>query len=131
MSKKGRRRNKKILAALALAGGAAMLGRGKGAVTGVVNPNAPKSKWVTKKVKDAADTTGSYLSKMGGAGDRATQLANQAKRAALSNTVTDVVPPSELASTARPNRFGTLYKGGGRGTGIAKRGFGRALKKNN
>ena len=41
MSKKSRRRNKKILAALALAGGAAMLGRGrKGAVTGVpLNPN--------------------------------------------------------------------------------------------
>ena len=35
MSKKSRKRNKKILAALALAGGAAMLGRGKG--TGAVS----------------------------------------------------------------------------------------------
>ena len=35
MSKKSRRRNKKILAALALAGGAAMLGRGKGVAQGV------------------------------------------------------------------------------------------------
>ena len=44
MSKKSRRRNKKILAALALAGGAAMLGRGKGAVTGVpLNPNLQKN----------------------------------------------------------------------------------------
>ena len=50
MSKKSRKRNKKILAALALAGGAAMLakGRGKGAVTGVVNPNAPKTNWINK-----------------------------------------------------------------------------------
>ena len=43
MSKKSRKRNKKILAALALAGGAAMLGKGKGAVTGVVNPNLQKN----------------------------------------------------------------------------------------
>ena len=35
MSKKSRKRNKKILAALALAGGAAMLGRGKGVAQGV------------------------------------------------------------------------------------------------
>ena len=125
MSKKSRKRNKKILAVLAAGLGAAALAKGKkGAVTGVVNPNAPKTNWINKKVRDAADTTGSYLSRMSGAGDRATQLANQAKRAALSKTVTGVVPPSELASTARPNRFGTLYKGGG----IAKRGTGVALK---
>ena len=46
MSKKSRKRNKKILAALALAGGAALMarrGKGTSAVTGVVNPNAPKT----------------------------------------------------------------------------------------
>ena len=57
MSKKSRRRNKKILAALALAGGAAMLakGRGKGAVStagqpiGVDRIDAPKVPYITKK----------------------------------------------------------------------------------
>jgi len=130
MSKKSRKRNKKILAALALAGGAAMLGRGKGAgaVTDVpLNPNLQKTIAADAGADIATDVvgpTGSYLSRMSGAGDRATQLANQAKRAALSKTVRGVVPPSELAPTARPNRFGTLYKGGG----IAKRGTGVALK---
>ena len=142
MSKKSRKRNKKILAALALAGGAAMLakGRGKGPVSTAgqavgVDRITPPSKYITKKVvpdvvpADAAVTTGGsgYLSRMGGAGDKATQLANQIKRAEHSKRVTGVVPPSELISTARPNRFGRIhanYKGGG----IAKRGTGVALK---
>ena len=57
MSKKSRRRNKKILAALALAGGAAMLakGRGKGAVSTAgqavgVDRITPQSKYIQKKV---------------------------------------------------------------------------------
>ena len=123
MSKKSRKRNKKILAALALAGGAAMLakGRGKGPVSTAgqavgVDRITPPSKYITKKVvpdvvpADAAVTTGGsgYLSRMGGAGDKATQLANQIKRAQHSKTVTGVVPPSELVSTARPNRFNRL-----------------------
>ena len=138
MSKKSRKRNKKILAALALAGGAAMLakGRGKGPVSTAgqavgVDRITPPSKYITKKVvpdvvpADAAVTTGGsgYLSRMGGAGDKATQLANQIKRAQHSKTVTGVLPPSELVSTARPNRFNRL-KGGG----IAKRGMGAAFK---
>ena len=138
MSKKSRKRNKKILAALALAGGAAMLakGRGKGA-SAVSTAGQPVgvgrtmpdtgSNYITKKavVEPAAVTTGGsgYLSRMGGAGDKATQLANQIKRAQHSKTVTGVVPPSELVYTARPNRFNRL-KGGG----IAKRGTGAAYK---
>ena len=135
MSKKSRRRNKKILAALALAGGAAMLGK-RGVAQGVSGADKAgftsdaayklpgKATVAADIATDVVGPTGSYLSRMSGAGDRATQLANQAKRAALSKTVRGVVPPSELAPTARPNRFGTLYKGGG----IAKRGTGVALK---
>ena len=135
--KKWKKRLKKLAKAAliggALYGGAKLLGRGKGAVSTAgqaigVDRITPKTDYITKKaapvVEDVADTTGSYLSRMSGAGDRATQLANQAKRAALSKTVRGVLPPSELASTSRPNRFGTLYKGGG----IAKRGTGVALK---
>ena len=138
MSKKSRKRNKKILAALALAGGAAMLGRGRkgaGAVTGVpLNPNLQKTIAADAGSDIAAEVaapvvTGDsgYLSRMGGAGDKATQIANQIKRAEHSKRVTGVVPPSELISTARPNRFGRIhanYKGGG----IAKRGKGAAYK---
>jgi hypothetical protein len=137
MSKKSRKRNKKILAALALAGGAAMLGRGKGAVTGVVNPNAPKSNWITKKavVEPAAVTTGDsgYLSRMSGAGDKAAQLASQRKRANYATQAridalnTAEGPPSidnPYRAPINPNRFNRL-KGGG----IAKRGTGVALKR--
>ena len=124
MSKKSRKRNKKILAVLAAGLGAAALAIGKkGAVTAVVNPNLSKASVAADVATDVADTTGSYLSRMGGAGDRATQLANQVKRANQSKIVRGIAPPSQLISTARPNRFNRL-KGGG----IAKRGMGAAFK---
>ena len=64
MSKKSRRRNKKILAVIAAGLGAAALGRGKkSAVTGVVNPNAPKTDYITKKAKDAASDTSGFQTK--------------------------------------------------------------------
>ena len=132
MSKKSRKRNKKILAALALAGGAAMLGRGKGAVTGVVNPNAPKSNWITKKAPAAVEkvtetiTDRVPIGRMRGAGTDLQAIANQKKRAALNlRAPTDVMGPFDYMQprVPRPNRFGGL-KGGG----IAKRGTGVALK---
>ena len=42
MSKKSRRRNKRLLAMLALAGGAAMMGRGKGTAQGVSGSDKAK-----------------------------------------------------------------------------------------
>ena len=134
MSKKSRKRNKKILAALALAGGAAMLakGRGKSAVTGVVNPNAPKTNWITKKVpsvtEDITETVTDRvpIGRMRGAGTDLQAIANQKKRAALNlRAPTDVMGPFDYMQprVPRPNRFGGL-KGGG----IAKRGNGVALK---
>ena len=123
MSKKSRKRNKKILAVLAAGLGAAALAKGKkGAVTGVVNPNAPKTDYITKKVKDAVLPKKSYLSRMSGVPPLGGYVG-QDKRANLSKIVTGVEPPSELVSTARPNRFNRL-KGGG----IAKRGMGAAFK---
>ena len=155
MSKKSRRRNKKILAALALAGGAAMLGRrGKGAVTGVVNPNEATTagNWISKKVvpevvKDAApDMTG-----VKGFGHPIIQ-GNVTKKQDWINRQTVPGygvegPPSILNPYNRhqniKGRLGNRLKGGGiakrgtgvalkkggRVTGIAKRGFGRALMK--
>ena len=146
MSKKSRKRNKKILAALALAGGAAMLGRrGKGAVTGVpLNPNLQKT--------IAADAGSDIAAEV--AANTGSDFQTKYKRKVNGNwitpgtsgvmdRVTGVSHPILGQSTARPNRFGTLYKGGGiakrgtgvalkkggRVTGIAKRGFGRALMK--
>ena len=175
MSKKSRRRNKKILAALALAGGAAMLGRGKGVAQGVSGADKAAftsdaayklpSKAVVAAdiakdvVSPAAVTTGDsgYLSKMGGEGDKATQLANQIKRAnyakqARIDAVNTAEGPPSIDNPYRAPRqhlrfqskggrinakgggiakrgTGAAYKKGGRVTGIAKRGFGRALMK--
>jgi len=121
MSKKSRKRNKKILAVLAAGLGAAALAKGKkGAVTGVVNPNAPKTDYISKKVTDAAqDTSGSrFDTRFTRDGIGPNELSGYSKK------VRGVLPPSELMSTANPNRFGRNYKGGG----IAKRGMGAAFK---
>ena len=141
MSKKSRKRNKKILAALALAGGAAMLGRrgkGTGAVSTAgqavgVDRITPQSKYIQKKVvPDAAEVVPAAtirrppIGRMHGAGTAADAIANQDIRAGLSKRVTGVLPPSQLMSTARPNRFGRIHAKGG---GIAKRGIGAAYKK--
>ena len=125
MSKKSRRRNKKILAALALAGGAAMLGkRGKGPVTGVVNPNEA-TRIATDAGADIAEAVvpSRFQTRFTKDGIGPNELSGYSKR------VRGVTHPILGQSTANPNRFGTLYKKGGRVTGIAKRGFGRALMK--
>ena len=134
MSKKSRKRNKKILAALALAGGAAMLGRGKGAVTGVVNPNLQKTIAADAGADIATDvvapdTTSRFQTRFTKDGRGPNEI-----RMARALTAGNQVPPSMRGGalhaegytprTRGPNRFGTLYKGGG----IAKRGTGAAYK---
>ena len=139
MSKKSRRRNKKILAALALAGGAAMLGRGKGEISsnrpsGIDAASAAKN-WITKKGSNVADTTGSYLGKMtGGNPDDPTGHIGQKIRAAHAAAAS--APKNIMHPLHNPTRMRTHvgrgnfnYKKGGRVTGAAKRGFGRALMK--
>jgi hypothetical protein len=130
MSKKSRKRNKKILAALALAGGAAMLAKGRGKGTGAVSTAGqafgvdritPKAPFISKKadvVSDAAPK--SYLSRMSGVAPDGGYVGQDHRARKI---VTDVTHPVLGQSTARPDRFGRL-KGGG----IAKRGKGAAYK---
>ena len=129
MSKKSRRRNKKILAALALAGGAAMLGRrGKGAVTGVpLNPNLQKNIAADAGADIAAevaapvvDTGSNFQSRF------KTKIGNKwvgPNEARGYAPVTGVTHPI-LGQTRTPPGNMRRFKGGG----IAKRGMGAAFK---
>ena len=182
MSKKSRKRNKKILAALALAGGAAMLakGRGKGAsaVTGVVNPNeATTGPFITKKADVVAPVIPSPDGSGGGGIHQGKTKPFQSKWHGVAPAPPGILNPYNkyqnikgrlgargakggrvaaktggrirkqfggalpVGGTARRDmrsgyypsdmgmRGGPMYKKGGRVTGIAKRGFGRALMK--
>jgi hypothetical protein len=157
MSKKSRRRNRKILGALAAGLGAMALMKGRGtpaanvdsgrggdsasaaarvaantapAVTGTEYPGANK---VVAPVK-----TKPYLSRMEGHGPNAgvtgqNTRANYAQK--MRNRVTGVnAPPSILNPYRAPvqprGRLSSFSKGGRvKGCGIAKRGVGRAMKK--
>ena len=147
MSKKSRRRNKKILAALALAGGAAMLGRGKGVAQGVSGA-------------DKADFTTDAAYKLPSKAAVATDIAEDVVAPGSSfrprvypGTVLNErrkIPGHGTANYPGENVYnprthvgrgvfkgggiakrgtGVALKKGGRVTGIAKRGFGRALMK--
>ena len=154
MSKKSRRRNKKILAALALAGGAAMMAkRRKASIADIddagigVTHSALKTPYITKKDKTVADVLPEPKPKVINQGrtrlsvDGVTPgMIYQQNKLRAGNRI----PPSmrggakyaEGATTFMPaNRQwpggyvkGT-FKKGGRVTGAAKRGFGRALMK--
>ena len=139
MSKKSRRRNKKILAALALAGGAAMMAKRKGSIAdmddagiNVTHPAATAKNWITKKAADVAAPAKKWISpRMFGHGAQAGDVG-QKIRAGVSNRVTDVVPPFPTHSRIHKGRG--VFKSGGSAkkakvTGAAKRGFGRALMK--
>ena len=121
MSKKSRKRNKKILAALAAGLGAAALAKGKkGAVTGVVNPNAPKTDYITKKAIDAAPDTSGFQTRF------KTKIGNKwvgPNEARGYAPVTGVTHPI-LGQTRTPPGNMRRFKGGG----IAKRGMGAAFK---
>ena len=149
MSKKSRRRNKKILGLLAAGLGAAALAKRRKATalnaitagdiadTGTLSgkagfegdvPSAGAN--VVPVEKPAVTTGGAYLSRMGGAGNRAAQIAGQKKRAALNlRAPTNVMGPFDYMQPRVPPGGMRRFKHGGRVTGIAKRGFGRALKK--
>ena len=150
MSKKSRRRNKKILAALALAGGAALMAKNKriratdspgnefakarATMTDLPDYNPPKN-WITKKAADVVEPAVTLrkppIGRMRGVGTDAEAIAAQDLRAGLSNRVRGVLPPSQLLTPQRIHQrgVGLRMKSGGRVTGAAKRGFGRALMK--
>ena len=141
MSKKSRRRNKKILAALALAGGAAMLGRrgkGAGAVTGVpLNPNLQKtiaadagSDIAAEVAAPAAVSTGNFQTRNKVKGpDGNWRGAMEHKRFMSALPGAGVTAPPSILNPYNPYQ----NIGGGRlrrkGGGIAKRGTGAAYKK--
>ena len=137
MSKKSRRRNKKILAALALAGGAAMLGKrgvpqgvsgaDKAAFTSDAAYKLPAKSWITKK--STVPLRKLPIGKMKGHGTDAQILAGQDKRANVSNYISPVATTDFSHVGSSNPRRGGVYKKGGRVTGAAKRGFGRALMK--
>ena len=140
MSKKSRKRNKKILGALAAGLGAmALMKRGKGAsaVTGVVNPNVPKTSWISQKADTGADhrfdtkfskPKKEIISKV----DRVKNLQKNIAANYQRSQTFDAKPrfgPLSVPKYNVPDGIIKQYKKGGRVTGIAKRGFGRALMK--
>ena len=156
-SKKWKKRLKKIGKVAAIAGAAALAAklaskRGRaGEMSGLTTvPDSQKegftSRYITKKtipdilpeakvVSPAVTTGGSYLSRMGGAGNRATQIANQKKRANLAQRGRIINPHEATAAAGAAYNPHQVIRGrinrskGGKVTGIAKRGFGRALMK--
>ena len=143
MSKKSRKRNKKILAALALAGGAAMLGRGKGEISSN-RPSGIDAALVASKAKDLAapvvDTGSDFQTKYkrkvngnwitpgtSGVMDRVTGVDHPILTQAR-------IPPGSMrrfkGGGIAKRGMGAAYKSGGRvkSMGIAKRGGGIAKR---
>ena len=150
MSKKSRKRNKKILAALALAGGAAMMAKRKKASIAdmddaginVTHPALTDSAPVIRKdvLPAPVGTDSRFDTKFSkprqeiiSKGERARNLAANIAANYQRGQTFDAKPRFGALSSARVNQPGSSiirqYKKGGRVTGIAKRGFGRALMK--
>ena len=144
MSKKSRKRNKKILGALAAGLGAMALMKRKKAASmsgmddagiGVTHPALTAKNWITKKASNVgADAGGGTFA--GGIHQGKTPKGEIAKRlrhnAAMNyqRSQTFDAKPRRALPTGNINQFNTgVYKHGGRVTGAAKRGFGRALMK--
>ena len=144
MSKKSRRRNKKILGALAAGLGAMALMRGRGTAQGV--SGADKAKFTSDAAytapvtgtnypganKVAADSTAVDTSKgntrLKRDGITPGMILNQRRNTPGHGTA--VAPPGILNPYRAPRQKLRTFKSGGRvkGVGKAKRGFGRALK---
>ena len=114
MSKKSRRRNKKLLAMLAVAGGAAMAGRGKGPVKDVVRPGSNPS-----------------LEMLGETFHQKQPLVPDRIKSSIRPSIPKrkVWTGKQSGDLSQGMFYEPMYKKGGRVTGAAKRGFGRALMK--
>ena len=147
MSKKSRKRNKKILAALALAGGAAMLAKGRG-TPAAANVDSGRGSGLRSTVDSATD----YITKKadvvpivppgsGGGGIHQGKPKKINPWRGVAPAPPGILNPYDPQRQGHgPRRFhkgggiakrgtGVALKKGGRVTGIAKRGFGRALMK--
>ena len=161
MSKKSRKRNKKILAALALAGGAALMAkRGRGEISSnrpsgidaasVVKSIGPRPVNTDSAVDRGRVEAGKFINKINDptTAESGMQFITPISERKLDLIRGNAVPPSMRGGAKRAegwaprkiptgsiNQFayrakgGSAYKKGGRVTGIAKRGFGRALMK--
>jgi len=149
MSKKSRRRNKKILGALAAGLGAMALMKGRGTAQGV--SGSDKAKFTSDEAYTAPVTGTEYpgANKVvvadpapvdtvyGGGihrgkppkGDIVKRMRINAINTAEGSPMID--NPYKAPVVRTHNRFNRTYKSGGRvkGCGIAKRGLGRAMKK--
>jgi len=148
MSKKSRKRNRRLLKAAALIGGLAMMGRRKGTAQGVSGSDKAKftsdaaytapvtgtdypgaNKAVTAPVKAST-----WISpRMRGHGAHSGDVG-QKIRAGLSQPTTTAVAPPSILNPYRTQRIGSgprRFSKGGRvkGGGKAKRGLGRAFTK--
>ena len=152
MSKKSRRRNKKILGVLGALGAAALLGRNKGTAAADVDSgrggdsssavaraiaNSPKGTnypGANKAAAVASAPSSNWISpRMRGKGPQSGSVG-QKIRAGLSQPNTTAVAPPSILNPYNPRvhqgRGNFMAKGGRvKGCGKAKRGFGRALKK--
>ena len=130
MSKKSRKRNKKILGALAAGLGAmALAKRGRGEISSnrpfgidsamkvASNVSDGPSKWISERMVGHGPDAGSAAQKIRAA-HAAAAMAPKGINHPLHN-------PTRLRTGLGPRRF----KHGGSVTGAAKRGFGRALMK--
>jgi len=139
MSKKSRRRNKRLLMLAALAGGAALAGRGRGIAQGV--SGADKAKFTSDAAYSPAPVTG-VAEKVAPADTVDTGGSYKFKPRVHPGTILNqrratpgygVKGPPGILNPYNPRthvgRGNFNYKKGGRVTGIAKRGFGRALMK--
>jgi|TARA_E500000331_G_scaffold160484_1_gene155515 hypothetical protein len=150
MSKKSRRRNKKILGALGALGALAMLGGRKKPVSTktTIMDNMPKNDIEFKETVISAPMKKPVVKsvpvgRMRGTGSDEAAIAGQNKRAAYAQSMRapknvmgpfDYMQPRRSSIMAKPglNRMSDdmgFKKGGRVGCGKAKRGFGRALKK--
>ena len=150
MSKKSRRRNKKILGALGALGALAMLGSKKKPVSTktTIMDNMPKNDIEFKETVISAPMKKPVVKsvpvgRMRGTGSDEAAIAGQNKRAAYAQSMRapknvmgpfDYMQPRRSSIMAKPglNRMSDdmgFKKGGRVGCGKAKRGFGRALKK--
>ena len=111
----------------ALAGGAAMMGRGKGAVSTANQPvgvdrTMPTQNWISKK-----PVLHKYDQKEV-PGDLYNEWDTIIKAPEVRRPPRGIIRPGNY-TPASVGGHGVMFKKGGRVTGIAKRGFGRALMK--
>jgi len=142
MSKKSRKRNKKILGALAAGLGAMALMKRKKAASvassddagiGVTHPALTAKNWISKKsdTAPAVESDSRFNTRFSKPTEETMSKGLRSRvLQAKANAPKNVMGPfSYMQSRTPPGGMRGMHKSGGRVTGAAKRGFGRALMK--